>query len=157
MSGGVLGAVPQILQSERSREWSLVVCAVAAAIAFMTLRGPGVVRAPGQETRETFTFVPADPVELGCRGPTSLANCRSTDASERIVPAVSIGRELLLVRGIFGAPSFVRSGTDRFSLACDVTFLETVDHAEVRFGRRAPFKPVQGAWLVSAQNCALQK
>lgn len=144
---------------QRQGDWLLLAAAGALGLLGFFWRGSGMALEPGLRVEKVFTFVPADRVHLACRSElAALADCGAAALDQRIVPAVTIDRELLLVRGVLASPEFAARGparTQRFSLACHVTYREQVEGVGIRFASREPFHPA-AAWLVDVDGCQLK-
>jgi len=139
-------------------EWMLVAAAMMFALVGFFFRGSATPLQPGLRQRKTFTFVPSDRLGLECRSNLpGLEHCSTDDPAERIVPAVTTQKMLLLVKGVLAAPAFdpsPRERRKRFELNCDVTFERQFAGVEIRFSKQADFSPTRDVWLVRATYCS---
>lgn len=151
------------------REWMLLGAGLLLAVAGFLYRGSP--RAGGTLVWADLTLVPEDAIRLACAAGQDFSGFRCAHGADGarvpgvarpLVPAVTTGRELYFVAGLFQDPDLARHlasvrgrPSERFTARCRLRLIERTREVRVRFQLDAPFAPAEPGWVADAVSCQL--
>ncbi|MCC6215008.1 MAG: hypothetical protein IT376_09075 [Polyangiaceae bacterium] len=162
-------APPRRGASVPGREWALLGAGLILAGAGFLYRGSP--RAGGTLVWADLTLVPDDANRLACASAHDFSGFRCAhgpdgarvpELARPLVPAVTTGRELYFVAGLFQDPDLARHlasararPNERFTVRCQLRLIERTRELRVRFHLDTPFAPAEPGWVADAVSCHL--
>jgi hypothetical protein len=156
----------------QQRQW-WVTAATLVAAALIFFLGHGSQANPGQPTTYVVTVVPGDALGLACASSVSIGSRRcayddrqqASGVERPLRPYVTVGRELVLLSGVFESPQVqewltqARRANDdaRVTLTCRGKWLGSVATTAVRWAPDGQFQPEHDVMSAEVSDCAVQR
>ncbi|HEY5955430.1 MAG TPA: hypothetical protein VIV60_02705 [Polyangiaceae bacterium] len=156
-----------------NRQWWLTAATLSAAILIFFF-GRGSLPKAGQFTTYVITVVPSDAAGLACASSVVIANQRCAYDDQQLQPSrverplrpyVTVGRELLLLSGVFESKSVSdwlaqarQTGDEaRVTLTCRARILGPVATTSVRWAPDGQFQPEHNVMAANVNDCTVQR
>lgn len=155
-----------------NQQWIVALGAVLAGSLLLAF-GRGSIPQAGQATTYSITVVPMDATNLACASDLTMAGRRcafdgrsqSVTIERPLRPFVTLGRELILLSGVFESSSVAawldaarKSGDDtRVTLDCYAKILGTMPEVLVRWASDGPFQPEQSVVVADIEDCVVKR
>ncbi len=153
----------------RAREWQITLAALGVGLLLLAF-GSGSPAAAGEPLTVSVTVVPSDARNLACASGAVVDGVRCAfDEAERPVsaraplrPYVTVGRELVLLSGVFEQEAVGawarrhRRGEPRVTLECTGTHLGRVPEARVRFHPTASWDVRREIPAARVESCRIR-
>lgn len=160
------------------RQWLFVLGALVLG-AGLLLFTRGRAFGGGERVSLQLTLITSDRNDLDCALDDEVAGFRCgyrsngeratppPDKGKTLAPYMTPDRRLLLVPGLFELPALSarydrekptgrsRQRLKRFLATCQMQLVTKVPKAQVRFGKRSKWDPVQDTWLAKAESCTV--
>lgn len=164
-------APPMNRQIFADRAWQIAIgtLLVGATVFFF---GRGDIPRAGQSTNYAITVVPSDATALACASNLTMSGrrcgydeqARPVGVEKPLRPFVSIGRELLLLSGVFESSSVAawladaqKRGDDaRVTLNCYARLTGAMPRVLVRWAPEGEFQPEQNVMSAEIEDCVVQ-